>query len=101
MQHIDKNNLNEKVQSAYKKLHSTETALLKGQDDISRAEDNGGTVILLRPDLSAAFDTVDHSVLLHGLKMRIKGRVLAWFKSYLAGWSQFVHQNVSACLRNV
>ena len=68
----------EKLQSAYKKLHSIETTLLKVQDDILQAVDNGGTVIWLLLDLSAPFDTVDHSVLLHRLKMRfgIKGRVL-------------------------
>ena len=47
MQYIGKNNLSEELQSAYKKLHSTETTLLKVQDDILRAVDNGGTVVLL------------------------------------------------------
>ena len=47
MQNIGKNNLSEKLQSAYKKLHSTETTLLKVQDDILRAVDNGGTAVLL------------------------------------------------------
>ena len=47
MQYIGKNNLSEEPQSAYKKLHSTETTLLKVQDDILQAVDNGGTVVLL------------------------------------------------------
>ena len=53
--HVDDNNL-ELYQSAYKKHHSTETALLKVQDDILRAIDNNCCVILLLLDLSAAFD---------------------------------------------
>ena len=91
MQNIGKNNLSEKLQSAYKKLHSTETTLLKVQDIASCGQWwHCGFVILL--DLSAAFDAVDHSVLLHRFKIwfGIKGRVFAWFKSYLAGQSQFV-----------
>ena len=55
---IEVNNLSEKLQSVYKKQHSTEsqTALLKVHDDILRAVDNGATVVLLLLDLSAAFD---------------------------------------------
>ena len=84
VQYIDDNNLDEKLQSAYKKLHSTETALLRVHDDILRTMDRGGTVVLLLLDLSAAFDTVDHGLLLHRLNTRfgIKGKVLAWFKSH-------------------
>ena len=91
VQYIDDNNLNEKFQSAYKKLHGTETALLKVHDDILRAVDRGCTVVLLLLDLSAAFDTVDHSLLLHRPTTRfgIEGKVLAWFKSYLTDRSQF------------
>ena len=75
---------------------------MKVQDDILQAVDNGGTVIWLLLDLSAAFDTVDHSVLLHRLKMRfgIKGRVLMWFKSYMAGWNQFVCLNGTSSSRS-
>ncbi|PIK38724.1 putative RNA-directed DNA polymerase from mobile element jockey-like [Apostichopus japonicus] len=49
--------------SAYKPHHSTETALLRVQNDIQCMLDGGGIVILVLLDLSAAFDTVDHDVL--------------------------------------
>ena len=68
--HVDDNNLGELYQSAYKKHHSTETALLKVQDDILRAIDNSCCVILLLLDLSAIFDTVDHCILLDRLSER-------------------------------
>ena len=97
VQYIDDNNLDEKLQSAYKKMHSTETALLRVQNDILHSVDRGCTVVLLLLDLSAAFDTVDHGLLLHRLNTRfgIKGKVLAWFKSYLTDRSQFVSINGS------
>ena len=98
VQYIDDNNLDEKLQSAYKKLHSTETALLRVHDDIIRAVDHSCSVVLLLLDLSAAFDTVDHGLLLHRLNTRfgLKGKVLAWFKSYLTDQSQFVSINGSS-----
>ena len=98
VQYIDDNNLDEKLQSAYKKLHSTETALLRVHDDILRAVDHSCSVVLLLLDLSAAFDTVDHGLLLQRLNTRfgIKGKVLAWFKSYLTDRSQFVSINGSS-----
>ena len=58
--HVNNNNLSEIFQSAYERGHSTETALVRVQNDIPRAIDNGDCVILLLLDLSAAFDTVDH-----------------------------------------
>ena len=89
--------VNEKLQSAYKKLHSTGTALLRVHDDVLRTVDRGCTVVLLLLDLSAAFDTVDHGLLLHRLNTQfgIKGKLLAWFKSYLTDRSQFVSINGS------
>ena len=98
MQYIDDNNIDEKLQSAYKKLHSTETALLRVHDDILRAVDHSCSVILLLLDLSAAFDTADHGLLLQRRNTRfgIKGKVLAWSKSYLTDRSQFVSINGSS-----
>ena len=55
--HLDLNDLHDPLQSAYKQNHSTETALLKVQDDIMECLDNNSVVILLLLDLSAAFDT--------------------------------------------
>ena len=55
-------------QSAYRKLHSVETALLSISSNILEALDGGSSVYLLLLDLSAAFDTVDHNRLLSVLK---------------------------------
>ena len=58
--YLQDNHLHETLQSAYKKFHSTETALIKVHNDIATAIDDGQSVILVLLDLSAAFDTVDH-----------------------------------------
>lgn len=58
--HVKTYHLDVMYQSAFKVLHSTETALLKVQNDILRAVDDNKSVILLLLDLSSAFDTVDH-----------------------------------------
>ena len=96
VQYIDDNNFDEKLQSAYKKLHSTETALLRIHDDILRTVDRGCTVVSLLLDLSAAFDTVDHGLLLPRLNTRfgMKGKALAWFKSYLINGSNSSHSDL-------
>ena len=62
--HVSSGNLHEKFQSAYKPNHSTETALTRIQNDILMALDNKKGVVLVLFDLSAAFDTVDHTLLL-------------------------------------
>ena len=90
--HVKIHRLDEMFQLAYKVSHSTETALLKVQNDILRAVDDNKSVILLLLDLSAAFDTVDHSILLSRLSHRfgVRGNALAWFESYLTSRKQFV-----------
>ena len=89
------NGLHESFQSAYKAHHSTETALLTITDDILLSLDRGDNVFLLLLDLSAAFDTVNHSLLLSRLEnsFGVTGTVLQWFHSYLTGRSQFVAIN--------
>ena len=61
------NDLNKSLLPAYKKQHSWETAFLRVQNDIRKSIDDKQCVVLLLLDLSAAFDTVDHKVLLHRL----------------------------------
>ena len=55
-------------QSAYRKFYSSETALLHVQNDILVSLDSGHSTALLLLDLSAAFDIIDHNILLHRLK---------------------------------
>ena len=84
--------------SAYKKQHSTETALIRVHNDVLRALDNRQSVLLLLFDLSAAFDTVDHQILLSRLAERfgLTGDVVTWFASYLSERnSSFVYLVVS------
>ena len=97
-QHMSDNNLHETYQSAYKKLHNTETALVRVQNDILRALDKRQSVILILLDLSSAFDTVDYVVLLSRLStyLGISGDALSWFSSYLSGRHQTVLVNQHA-----
>ena len=80
------------MQSAYKQFHSTETALVKVFSDIAIDIDSNRAVILLLLDLSAAFDMVNHSILLNRLAFRfgLRGTALAWFESYLSNKTHFV-----------
>ena len=83
--HMKVHALYEKHQSAYRCYHSTETALVKVQNDLLKAIDDGSGVFLVLLDLSAAFDTIDHDILLNRLKSSIglSDKSLSWFNSYL------------------
>ncbi len=65
---LDKNGIFEVFQSGFKTLHSTELALLRVSNDILLATDSGKVVILVLLDLTTAFDTVDHSILISCLE---------------------------------
>ena len=79
-------------QSAYRPYHSTETALVLTLDNILHSADQGSFSVLVSLDLNAAFDTIDHNILLSRLKKSfgIHGLALSWFQSYSSGRSQFV-----------
>lgn len=83
--YLQDNNLLEEFQSAYKRNHSTETALLKVKNDITRVLDQNKAAVLVMLDLSAAFDSINQSKLLSVLESnyRIQGKALSWFRSYL------------------
>ena len=86
------NNMTEVFQSAYKEFHNTETALLRIYNDLLLEADKGNLSILALLDLSAAFDTIDHSILIDRLQQTfgLSGTVLHWFKSYLSERTQAV-----------
>ena len=83
--HLDSNNYLDKFQSAYRIGFSTETALLKVVNDALVTVNSGNLVLLVLLDLSAAFDTINHNLLLERLTSisGIKENALKWFSSYL------------------
>ena len=101
---VANHHMDEMFQSAYKVFHSTETALVKVHNDILCAVDNNDSVVLLLLDLSAAFDTVDHSILLSRLALRfgVDGQVIAWIELYLKDREQFVQiENTKSSVRQL
>ena len=90
--HLNTNGLHVKFQSAYRRGHSTETALLRILNDLLVMIDGGNNAVLVLLDLSAAFDTLDHTLLLQRLHAEIglDGSALDWFSAYLSCRSQQV-----------
>ena len=80
-------------QSAYRRHHSSKTAMLKIASDVFDAANAGHVTILALLDLSAALDTVDHDILLQRLNQTygIGGTVLHWVRSFLSGQVLVVH----------
>jgi hypothetical protein len=93
--HIDKFNLLSPFQSAYRRHHSTETALLKVLSDLHASMDQGQVSLLTSLDLSSAFDSVDHRVLIQRLRTSfgLSSVVLDWFSSFLCSRSMSVMCN--------
>ncbi len=88
-------NLFPAVQSAYRAFHSTETVLLRITSDIFRATNSSQVTLLALLDLSAAFDCVDHSILLQRLRSKfgLTGTVLNWIFSFLSDRTQYISYN--------
>ena len=82
--HMDNNNIHTVFQSAYRTNHSTETALVRIHNDITCALATHHNVIIILLDLSSAFDTLEHGILLHRLRaIGLAQSAIEWFKSYL------------------
>ena len=86
---FDSNELMPSQQSAYRQNHSTEMAVLKVYNDLRMTADSGLVSVWCLLDLTAAFDTVDHDLLLLRLERQfgLRGVTLLWFGSYLSGRS--------------
>ena len=87
MNHANSSRLLPTRQSAYRRTYSTESAVITVHNDIVYAVDQCHVAALVLLDLSAVFDTVDHSTVLYLLQSRfsISGQCLAWSQSYLYG----------------
>ena len=79
------NNLYANCQSAYRVVHSTETAILRVHNDVMCSHDKRRDAILIMPHLSAALHTMDHDILLQRLHTMfgINGTAMTWLSSYL------------------
>ncbi|KAI2645507.1 RNA-directed DNA polymerase from mobile element jockey [Labeo rohita] len=90
--YFNSNGYLDNFQYGFRPHHSTETALVKIINDIRLNSDSGKISVLVRLDLSAAFDTVDHNILLERLEnwVRLSGMALNWFRSYLEGRGYYV-----------
>jgi exonuclease III len=100
--HFSDNALHDPRQSAYKLNHSTETLLTKVHNDIMTNGNNDKITMLVMLDLSAAFDTIDHNILLERLHNTygIHGSAYSWFKSYLTNRTSSVIINNCTSKKN-
>ena len=86
---METHDLLDAYQSAYRPHHSCETAIVRIQDDILKSLDSHKYVILVLLDLSSAFDSVEHDILMNKLyKIGVRGRAYNWVKSHLSSRTQ-------------
>ena len=90
--YLNSRNLYNTCQSAYPPSHSTETALLKVVNDLFLSLNKGKISVLALLDFSSAFDTIDHTILVHRLHtdFGFTDTVLQWFSSYLTDRTHYV-----------
>ena len=94
MKFLDKHNVLFMHQYGYRKLHSTTLALIEIVDKIKKWLDDRNYVIGIYLDLTKAFDTVNHDILLYKLKQYgIRGHANNFFRSYLTGRKQYTSIN--------
>ena len=90
--YLNSHNLYNTCQSAYRPGHSTETALVKVVNDLFLSLNKGNISVLALLDFSSAFDTIDHTILVHRLHtdFGFTDTVLQWFSSYLTDRTHYV-----------
>ena len=103
LDYLDHNNIINNAQFGFRKNHSTHMALLNLYDKISAAANNKHYAMGIFIDLSKAFDTLNHEILLSKLYYYgIRGVTLEWFKSYISNRRQYVViDNIDSCVRPV
>jgi len=91
--YLDEHGLMLQLQSADRRHHSTETALLKVMSDVYASIDRQQVTLLALLNLSTAFDCLDHNVLLHRFftHFGIKDTALCWILSFLLGRTRRVY----------
>lgn len=78
-------------QSGYHSAHNTEIALFRVTNDLQMAANEGFSSLLTLLDLSAAFDTVDHTILLeHQHSIGLCASALNWFRSYFSETTEYI-----------
>ena len=90
--YLEQNGLLPDLQSAYRRCRSTETAVLKVVADLFTAADRGEITLFCLLDLFAAFDTVDHDILIDRLyhAFGFRNDVLSWITIFVTGRTQRV-----------
>ena len=94
VEYIDAHEILNDKQFGFRPNHSTYMAIMQLVDMITSAVERNETTIGIFLDLSKAFDTIDHKILLHKLEhYGFRGVVLEWFKNYLTNRKQYVSYN--------
>jgi len=95
-QFIDGHDILNKQQFGFRANHSTYMAIMQVVDKLNKAVENNESTIGIFLDLSKAFDTIDHNILLYKMKhYGFRGVVYDWFESYLNNRKQYVNFNNS------
>ena len=93
--HLERNNLIHPLQSGFRRGHSTQSLLLYLTDCWYKSMDMGDMVGVVYLDIAKAFDTINHTLLLHKLKVQfyLSNQMCQWIKSYLSNRAQAVSAN--------